>query len=104
MIELKKTPDVEPEKQAGQFLTAIRELGAAGFEHYEISSFARPGREAGTTAHTGNQKDTWVWVPPRIHLMVPAGNGILPIMQFISKQFLAADRFLNQKRSAPETF
>jgi oxygen-independent coproporphyrinogen-3 oxidase len=46
MIELKKTPDVDPEKQARQFLTAIRELEAAGFEHYEISSFAQPGKRS----------------------------------------------------------
>jgi oxygen-independent coproporphyrinogen III oxidase len=46
MIELKKTPDVEPEKQANQFLNAIRELESAGFEHYEISSFARPGKRS----------------------------------------------------------
>jgi oxygen-independent coproporphyrinogen III oxidase len=46
MIQLKKTADIQPEKQARQFLTGIQLLEAAGFEHYEISSFARPGRRS----------------------------------------------------------
>jgi oxygen-independent coproporphyrinogen III oxidase len=46
MIELQKIPAVEPEKQASQFLTGIQELESAGFEHYEISSFARPGKRS----------------------------------------------------------
>jgi oxygen-independent coproporphyrinogen-3 oxidase len=46
MIELKKIPAVQPEKQASQFLTGIQELESAGFEHYEISSFARPGKRS----------------------------------------------------------
>jgi len=46
MIRQKKTPDVEPEKQASQFLTGIRTLETAGFEHYEISNFAKPGKRS----------------------------------------------------------
>jgi oxygen-independent coproporphyrinogen III oxidase len=46
MIKLNKDFDVDPDKQASQFLTGIRELEAAGFEHYEISSFARPGKRS----------------------------------------------------------
>lgn len=34
---------MDPEKQAAQFLTGVQKLEAAGYEHYEISSFARPG-------------------------------------------------------------
>jgi oxygen-independent coproporphyrinogen III oxidase len=44
MIQLKKTEDVEPEKQARQFLYGVDTLEASGFEHYEISSFAKPGK------------------------------------------------------------
>jgi len=44
MIKTKKSVAVDPEKQASQFLTGIQKLEAAGFEHYEISSFARPGK------------------------------------------------------------
>jgi oxygen-independent coproporphyrinogen-3 oxidase len=46
LIKTKKSLPVDPEKQASQFLTGIRELEAAGFEHYEISSFARPGKRS----------------------------------------------------------
>ena len=34
------------ESAAGQYLRATAELGAAGFEHYEVSNAARPGRRA----------------------------------------------------------
>jgi oxygen-independent coproporphyrinogen III oxidase len=46
MIQMKKTADVQPEKQARQFLTGIQLLEAAGFEHYEISSFSKPGKRS----------------------------------------------------------
>jgi oxygen-independent coproporphyrinogen III oxidase len=46
MIRMKKAEDVLPEKQASQFLTGIHELESAGYEHYEISSFAKPGRRS----------------------------------------------------------
>jgi len=46
MIQMKKTADIKPEKQARQFLTAIQLLEAAGYEHYEISSFSKPGKRS----------------------------------------------------------
>jgi oxygen-independent coproporphyrinogen-3 oxidase len=46
MISLKKSIGIDPEQQASQFLTGIQKLEAAGFEHYEISSFARPGKRS----------------------------------------------------------
>jgi len=46
MIQSKKTEDVQPEKQARQFLTGIQLLESAGYEHYEISSFAKPGKRS----------------------------------------------------------
>jgi len=46
MIRLKKTPGIQPDVQANQFLTGIQRLEDAGFEHYEISSFARPGKRS----------------------------------------------------------
>jgi oxygen-independent coproporphyrinogen-3 oxidase len=46
MIKKKSTVPVDPEKQASQFVTGIQKLEAAGFEHYEISSFARPGKRS----------------------------------------------------------
>jgi oxygen-independent coproporphyrinogen-3 oxidase len=46
LIRMKKSADVQPEKQARQFLTGIRALEQAGYEHYEISNFARPGKRS----------------------------------------------------------
>ena len=43
MIKLGKTEDVNPDKQSDQFLLLMRWLKDAGYEHYEISNFAKPG-------------------------------------------------------------
>jgi oxygen-independent coproporphyrinogen-3 oxidase len=43
MIAIKKREDADPEKQASQFLLLMEWLKDAGYEHYEISNFARPG-------------------------------------------------------------
>ena len=43
MILEKKTEDVQQEKQAEQFLLLMQWLEEAGYEHYEISNFSKPG-------------------------------------------------------------
>jgi oxygen-independent coproporphyrinogen III oxidase len=43
LIDLKKKAPVDAERQAAQFLLLMDWLPAAGYEHYEISNFARPG-------------------------------------------------------------
>ena len=43
MIHLNKSPDVDNDKQARQFLLLMQWLRAAGYEHYEVSNFAKPG-------------------------------------------------------------
>ena len=43
MIALKKVSNVDTEKQAAQFLLLMDWLAQAGYEHYEISNFAKPG-------------------------------------------------------------
>ncbi|MDQ6756069.1 MAG: radical SAM family heme chaperone HemW [Bacteroidota bacterium] len=43
MISLKKKQEVDAEKQAHQFLLLMNWLKDAGYEHYEISNFAKPG-------------------------------------------------------------
>jgi len=43
MIEKGGRPPVDPGLQARQFLIAMELLEQAGYEHYEISSFAKPG-------------------------------------------------------------
>ena len=43
MIKEKKKEDIQQEKQAEQFLLLMQWLQDAGYEHYEISNFAKPG-------------------------------------------------------------
>lgn len=43
MIRLQQSENVNPDKQSEQFLLLMQQLAEAGYEHYEISNFARPG-------------------------------------------------------------
>lgn len=43
MIRQHKSDDVDPDKQSEQFLLLMQWLEEAGYEHYEISNFAKPG-------------------------------------------------------------
>lgn len=43
MIDQHRSPDVDPDKQSAQFLLLMDWMEKAGYEHYEISNFAKPG-------------------------------------------------------------
>lgn len=43
MIQQHKTDDINPDRQSEQFLLLMQWLEEAGYEHYEISNFAKPG-------------------------------------------------------------
>ena len=43
LIKLNKKEPVNNERQAAQFSLLMQEMSAAGYEHYEISNFAKPG-------------------------------------------------------------
>ena len=45
-VEKGKVPPVEEEKAAQQFEILVNRLQGAGYEHYEISNFAKPNRHA----------------------------------------------------------
>jgi len=42
-IKEQKTADINPDKQSEQFLLLMEWMEEAGYQHYEISNFARPG-------------------------------------------------------------
>lgn len=43
MIDQHRSPGVDPDKQSSQFLLLMHWMEQAGYEHYEISNFAKPG-------------------------------------------------------------
>lgn len=43
LVETKQMPDTDAEQQARQFLYLMERTRAAGYEHYEVSNFAREG-------------------------------------------------------------
>lgn len=43
MIKKHQVADVDPDRQASQFLFLSEKLASAGYEHYEISNFSKPG-------------------------------------------------------------
>ncbi len=43
MIQLQQSANINPDKQSEQFLLLMKWLATAGYEHYEISNFAKPG-------------------------------------------------------------
>jgi oxygen-independent coproporphyrinogen III oxidase len=45
-IRLGAMPDIVPEDQARQFLNGVQWLEESGYEQYEISNFARPGKRS----------------------------------------------------------
>ncbi len=61
-----KMQDVVPENQARQFLQGILCLEEAGYEHYEISNFARPGKRS---RHNSNywQSKKYLGLGPSAH-------------------------------------
>ncbi len=46
MIQQNKLEDVDPDKQARHFSLLMGWLGDAGFDHYEISNFCKPGKKS----------------------------------------------------------
>ena len=66
MINLGKTEDVNPDKQSDQFLLLMRWLKDAGYEHYEISNFAKPGfRSRHNTSYWQGKK--YLGIGPSAH-------------------------------------
>ena len=66
MIGLKKKEDVDHEKQASQFLLLMDMMKDAGYEHYEISNFAKPGFRS---KHNSSywQRKSYIGIGPSAH-------------------------------------
>jgi len=94
MIKQKKMPDIDPDKQATQFLLLTDWLAAAGYEHYEISNFAKSGMRSrhnsaywqgkhylgfGPSAHSFNGSSRRWNVANNALYIQSIHNGVLPV-------------------------
>jgi oxygen-independent coproporphyrinogen III oxidase len=46
MVRTNKKADIDAEQQSRQFIQLMNKMNTAGFEHYEISNFAKPGHRS----------------------------------------------------------
>ena len=107
LIRLQQKADVDPDAQSAQFLLLMEWMAAAGYEHYEISNFAKPGWRSkhnsaywqgktylglGPAAHSFNGHERQ-WNVSNNNLYVAAiQKGELPI----EKETLTPDQQLNE--------
>ena len=75
MIALKKKAPVDAERQAQQFLLLMDWMKAAGYEHYEISNFAKPGlRSKHNSSYWSGEK--YYGFGPSAHSYFPQGEEL----------------------------
>lgn len=67
MIALQKKQDVDVEKQSRQFILLMKWMKAAGYEHYEISNFAKPGFRS--------RHNSSYWAGDSYYAFGPAAHG-----------------------------
>ena len=66
MIRAGQSPDTDPDVQSRQFLMLMDWMAAAGYEHYEISNFAKPGwRSRHNSAYWSGKK--YAGIGPSAH-------------------------------------
>ncbi len=66
LIKQKQKEDIDPEKQARHFLLLMDWLDKAGYEHYEISNFAKPGmRSKHNSSYWSGKK--YIGIGPSAH-------------------------------------
>ena len=93
MIREHQSEDVNPDKQSEQFLLLMHWLEEAGYEHYEISNFAKPGFRSqhnssywqgkkylglGPSAHSFNEKSRQWNISNNSIYIDSINNGIIP--------------------------
>lgn len=132
MIELKKKENVDNEVQARQFLILMEILRSAGYEHYEISNFAKPGYRSrhnssywkgekyigiGPSAHSFNGKErSWnkannmIYIKSLKENMIPFEKEILTPSEKLNEYIMTSLRtiegmdlnLIEEKFSDPE--
>ncbi len=93
MIQLKKKENINNDLQAGQYAILMKALSEAGYEHYEISNFAKPGFRSkhnssywqgkkyigvGPSAHSYNGKMRMWNKANNIHYLKSLEQNIIP--------------------------
>jgi oxygen-independent coproporphyrinogen III oxidase len=107
MIRLHQTENINPEKQSEQFLLLMQWMEEAGYEHYEISNFAKTGRRSrhnssywqginyiglGPSAHSFNGAERQ-WNISNNNIYIESINkGVIPI----EKEVLTAKQKINE--------
>ncbi|MET0636090.1 MAG: radical SAM family heme chaperone HemW [Chitinophagaceae bacterium] len=94
LISGHKREDVDPDKQSAQFILLMHWLKTAGFEHYEISNFARPGFRSrhnssywqgkpyygfGPSAHSYNGRERWWNIANNARYITSVNDGAVPV-------------------------
>ncbi len=114
MIELGKSKDIDPDRQARQYILLMERLEAAGYEHYEISSFALAGMRSrhnssywqgkpyigiGPSAHSFNGKTrSWnvannaLYIESVMKGMIPAEQEKLTDVQHLNEYIMTSLR------------
>ncbi len=78
MIEQHKKEPVDAEKQSRQFLLLMDWMEAAGYEHYEISNFAKPGLQS--------RHNSSYWNGEKYYGFGPAAHSYFPFLPGESPQ------------------
>lgn len=93
LIRQHKKEDVNPDFQSEQFLLLMDWLTKAGYEHYEISNFARPGYRSrhnssywrgkpylgiGPSAHSFNVSTRWWNIANNARYIESINQGVIP--------------------------
>jgi oxygen-independent coproporphyrinogen-3 oxidase len=107
LIREHKVADVNPDQQSEQFLLLMEWLQNAGYEHYEISNFARPGFRSrhnssywqgksyfgfGPSAHSFDGQSRWWNVANNTAYIRSIDNGQIPF----EKEILTAAQQINE--------
>lgn len=107
LIRQHKSEDINPDKQSEQFMLLMQWLGDAGYEHYEISNFAKPGFRSrhnssywqgkryfgfGPSAHSFDGNARWWNIANNNSYIVSITEGIIPF----EKEELTTTQKLNE--------